>query len=65
MKTTNNEWAAWARCEKKLREMANTRPYLNPNGPTPLIPANKRLTAVNDGKLVTVISRPPIDPDYM
>jgi len=61
---TKNKWAAYERCEKKLRDMANSRPILNPNGPTCLIPSGERLVTVTNGRSVTKINNPK-DPDYL
>jgi hypothetical protein len=36
---TKRDIAAYKRGERKLMERAARRPILNPNGPTPLIPA--------------------------
>jgi hypothetical protein len=36
---TKRDVAAYKRGERRLMERANSRPILNPNGPTPLIPA--------------------------
>lgn len=30
------DWASYRRGEQRLRERMNSRPVLNPNGPTPL-----------------------------
>lgn len=63
-KITKRDIDAYERGERRLRDMRCSRPILNPNGPTCLVPSAKRLTTVTGGKSVTKVIDPK-DPDYL